>query len=141
MVESDATITWEACDQKFKPNQDWNHAWCAAPANLLPRFVLGVQPLATRWKQVLIRPNPANLTFAEGKIPTPNGPVFVRWENGAGFKLKLDLPPGTSASVEIPATGSSRGVMLNGRSVAAKRDDKWWIIEERLTGKVTVETK
>ena len=22
-----------------KPNQDWNHAWGAAPANLLPRFL------------------------------------------------------------------------------------------------------
>lgn len=27
MVESGTTITWEAWDQKYKPNQDWNHAW------------------------------------------------------------------------------------------------------------------
>jgi alpha-L-rhamnosidase len=41
MVESGTTITWEAWDMKYKPNQDWNHAWGAAPANLLPRFILG----------------------------------------------------------------------------------------------------
>ena len=55
MVESGTTITWEAWDQKYKPNQDWNHAWGAAPANLLPRFVLGAQAararLATREDQ------------------------------------------------------------------------------------------
>ena len=31
MVESGTTITWEAWDQKYKPNQDWNHAWGTAP--------------------------------------------------------------------------------------------------------------
>ena len=48
MVESGTTITWEAWDQKYKPNQDWNHAWGAAPANLLPRFVLGAQAARAR---------------------------------------------------------------------------------------------
>ena len=59
MVETGATITWEAWDQRYKPNQDWNHAWGAAPANLLPRFVLGVQPFAPGWKRAVIRPYPA----------------------------------------------------------------------------------
>jgi len=44
MLESGATITWEAWDLRYKPNQDWNHAWGAAPANLLPRYVLGAVP-------------------------------------------------------------------------------------------------
>ena len=51
MVDSGATITWEAWDQKYKPNQDWNHAWGAAPANLLPRYVLGAQPLDSGMEQ------------------------------------------------------------------------------------------
>jgi hypothetical protein len=55
MVASGTTITWEAWDLKYKPNQDWNHAWGAAPANLLPRFVLGVEPLEPGWSQASIR--------------------------------------------------------------------------------------
>ena len=51
MVESGTTITWEAWDQRYKPNQDWNHAWGAAPANLLPRYILGAQPLTPGWRQ------------------------------------------------------------------------------------------
>ena len=49
MLDSGTTITWEAWDLKYKPNQDWNHAWGAAPANLLPHYVLGVQSAAPGW--------------------------------------------------------------------------------------------
>jgi alpha-L-rhamnosidase len=59
MVESGTTITWEAWDQRYKPNQDWNHAWGAAPANLLPRYVLGVRPLTPGWTRAVIRQTPA----------------------------------------------------------------------------------
>lgn len=39
MLEQGSTITMEAWSLEAKPNQDWNHAWGAAPANLLPRFL------------------------------------------------------------------------------------------------------
>src|SRR5439155_19763851 len=45
MLAVGSTITTEAWDEKFKPNLDWNHAWGAAPANIIPRYVLGVRPL------------------------------------------------------------------------------------------------
>ena len=77
MLDSGTTITWEAWDQKFKPNQDWNHAWGAAPANLLPRFILGVQALTPGWSRAVIRPFPGTLKQAEGKVPTPRGAVHA----------------------------------------------------------------
>jgi alpha-L-rhamnosidase len=92
MVESGATITWEAWDHKYKPNQDWNHAWGAAPANLLPRFVLGVEVIQPGWKRAVVRPHPVGLASAEGKIPTPLGPVLVEWRNDETFRLNLTLP-------------------------------------------------
>ena len=39
MMKQGATMTMEAWSSEIKPNQDWNHAWGAAPANLLPRFM------------------------------------------------------------------------------------------------------
>ena len=39
MLRQGATMTMEAWSLEAKPNQDWNHAWGAAPANLLPRFL------------------------------------------------------------------------------------------------------
>ena len=71
MLASGTTITWEAWDQRYKPNQDWNHAWGAAPANLLPRHVLGVEPKKPGWQVAHIRPKTSGLAFARGKVPTP----------------------------------------------------------------------
>ncbi len=92
MVNSGTTISWEAWDLKYKPNQDWNHAWGAAPANLLPRFVLGVQPTAPGWTTAMIRPCPGGLKHARGRVPTPRGPIEVDWKNESTFTLSLDSP-------------------------------------------------
>ncbi|MGA2847624.1 MAG: family 78 glycoside hydrolase catalytic domain [Terracidiphilus sp.] len=102
MVESGATITWEAWDQKYKPNQDWNHALGAAPANLLPRFVMGAQPLTAGWGRVLIQPNAGSLTDVEGRMPTPHGELSVEWKRDKNFSLTLSLPGGVAAKVEFP---------------------------------------
>ena len=103
MVNSGTTITWEAWDLKYKPNQDWNHAWGAAPANLLPRFVLGAQPATAGWKTATIRPRTSGLKFARGKVPTPGGPIEIDWKNDSTFKLALILPPEMSAQIDLPA--------------------------------------
>jgi alpha-L-rhamnosidase len=141
MVESGTTITWEAWDQHYKPNQDWNHAWGAAPANLLPRFVLGAQPLTPGWKRVLIQPHPGPLEQANGKIPTVLGPVSIEWKNSDGFKLSLALPPRMSAQVIVPAHKNSTSVVVNGNPVHAKRDGQWWVLETDLTGSAIIEVR
>lgn len=134
MVESGATISWEAWDHKYKPNQDWNHAWGAAPANLLPRFVLGAGALEPGWKQARIRPHPGTLAYAKGKIPTPLGPVEVGWENKTSFQMRVELPPGMTAKLEIPASPSSKGVSINGKAVSAKRIGSHWHVDQAVSG-------
>ena len=141
MVESGTTITWEAWDQRFKPNQDWNHAWGAAPANLLSRFVLGARPLTPGWSRATIRPHPGTLTRAEGRIPTPRGPVAIRWERGATFKLSFTLPPGVSAAVELPLAEGARGVVMDGKPARAHREGRWWVVDEDGTGTKTIEVR
>ncbi|MEY3894872.1 MAG: hypothetical protein RLZZ214_391 [Verrucomicrobiota bacterium] len=138
MVESGTTITWEAWDQKYKPNQDWNHAWGAAPANLLPRFVLGAEPLAPGWKQARIRPHPGALSFAKGKIPTPRGPIMMHWENGRSFDMRLTLPEGMTAKLELPASPSSGKITINDNPAPAKRVGSRWIVDEPVSGEVRV---
>ena len=141
MVESGTTITWEAWDQRYKPNQDWNHAWGAAPANLLPRYVLGAQPLTPGWSRATIRPNPGSLQSAEGRIPTPLGPIQIRWENIKTFKLSLSLPAGMSARVELPAGNEAKGVFCAGEPASAQRKGLWWILDKDVTGAVSFEVK
>ena len=141
MVESGTTITWEAWDQKYKPNQDWNHAWGAAPANLLPRYVLGVQPLAPGWEQALVKPHLGTLTFASGRIPTPRGAILVDWKRGESFTLALTLPKGMTARVELPVLDGSRQVFADGKPTDARLANGRWILARDVTGRVSFEVK
>jgi len=103
MVNSGTTISWEAWDQKYKPNQDWNHAWGAAPANLLPRYVLGVEPVEPGWTRTRIAPRTAGLQWAKGKVPTRLGPIHVAWKIRDGqLEMTCRIPEGTTAVLEFP---------------------------------------
>ena len=141
MADSGTSITWEAWDMKYKPNQDWNHAWGAAPANLLPRFVLGAQPLSPGWKTVLIRPCTGDLKFARGRVPTPLGPISIEWQKGPAFTLSLTLPEGMKATVDVPATADSTEVSINGNLVVATKERDRWTLKDEVSGDVLFKVK
>ncbi len=142
MVESGTTITWEAWDQKYKPNQDWNHAWGAAPANLFPRYIIGVEAVSPGWKNARIRPHTGGLAFAKGKVPTPKGAVFVEWKNDdGGFKISVKLPAGVAGRLELPAAEGSSGVFVGGKAVKAVKVGKRWVVEKDVSGVVVAEVR
>jgi hypothetical protein len=116
MLKVGSTITLEAWDIAFKKNLDWNHAWGAAPANIIPRFILGVQPLAPGFSRVLIAPHPGDLTQAEGTVPTIRGPVHIKYANtpGASFDLTFTLPANMVARVLLPPCSSATHLTLDG---------------------------
>lgn len=141
MVNTGTTITYEAWDQKYKPNQDWNHAWGAAPANLLPRFVLGVRPLVPGWSKARISPNPGYLESAEGKVPTTRGSVLVDWKKGSTFTISLTLPEGMTAKVDLPAASESTGVFIGGKKVEASLENSRWMLKDEISGTVSIEIR
>ena len=61
MIRVGSTISLEAWDNKYKPNQDWNHAWGSAPANIIPRKLMGIEPLKPAFEKLRIKPQPASL--------------------------------------------------------------------------------
>jgi len=100
-----STITTEAWDNKYKENQDWNHAWGAAPANIIPRGLMGLEPLQPGCARMRIKPQIGNLEFAEIKHPTLRGPVTLRVEqSAAGRRLRLTLPAGMTGELHLPVT-------------------------------------
>lgn len=141
MVNSGTTISWEAWDLKYKPNQDWNHAWGAAPANLLPRFVLGVQPATAGWATAMIRPCTGGLKHARGRVPTSRGPIEIDWNNESTFKISVSIPEGMVARVEVPAANGTTGIFADGKPVAATKGGGRWIVTEELTGSVKLEVR
>jgi hypothetical protein len=119
MVRHNATITYEAWDDKFKPNQDWNHAWGAAPANIIPRYVVGVRALEAGFAKMTIAPQSSSLRSVEALVPTIRGGVSVTIRNTEqSYTLSLDIPANSSAEVSLPAVGtlpSDATLRINGR--------------------------
>ena len=115
MIRAGSTITMEAWDNKFKPNQDWNHAWGAAPANLIPAKLMGVEPLEPGFSKIRIKPQPASLREASVKIPTIRGTVRMSFENNPGerFSMEVEIPGNTTAEVYLPLVGKRYDLTVN----------------------------
>lgn len=109
MIRAGSTVTLEAWDIRYKLNLDWNHAWGAVPANILPRFVAGVTPEAPGFAKTRIAPRPGGLKRIDAKVPTPRGPVTVSINESAvtvncPTDFILDLSAwGRAAIQELPA--------------------------------------
>ena len=104
MMRSGSTITMEAWDDIFKPNQDWNHAWGTVPANIITRKLMGVEPLEPGFAKMRIRPQPGTLDKASLEMPTIRGKVRVSFSNSPeNFTLEVMIPANTVAEIWIPA--------------------------------------
>jgi hypothetical protein len=114
MIDLGSTMTLEAWDAKYKPNLTWNHAWGAAPGNMITRYVLGVRPLEPGYKKILIAPRIGSLTFAKGKVPTPLGPVTVSVKKDW---LMIEVPQGAKAQVVRDDDGNPSPVVGPGTHV------------------------
>ncbi len=103
MIDSGSTTTWEAWDVQFKKNLTWNHAWGAAPANILSRYVLGVRPASPGYQSILLHPHPAKISHLQGKVPTPRGAVTLAIDDTpTTFRMEVDLPADTHTTALIP---------------------------------------
>jgi hypothetical protein len=108
MIENvGATIAMEAWDMKYKPNSDWNHAWGAAPADIIPRKLLGIEPIEPGFRKARIKPQTGSLKWAEGKVPTIRGfvEVGVAREVEGGMSYAVALPANMTAELWLSAKG------------------------------------
>ena len=140
MINFGSTITTEAWDRMLKPNLDWNHAWGAVPANIIPRYILGVRPLEPGFGKILIRPQIASLKAVEGYIPTIRGRISVgiRQEPGKSYRLQFTIPFNTTAWVQLPAWENAV-LRLDGSKVTPTVRGKRHGLEEVASGTHMVE--
>ncbi|MCK4989474.1 MAG: alpha-L-rhamnosidase, partial [Bacteroidales bacterium] len=104
MIKSGSTITMEAWDMKYKPNSDWNHAWGAVPANIIPRFLWGIQPTKPGFEELRIQPQLGDLTFSEIKFPTIRGPIEAKYKltSNNSMVYKIKIPANMHANLVLP---------------------------------------
>ncbi|MEO7309260.1 MAG: sulfatase-like hydrolase/transferase [Chitinophagaceae bacterium] len=118
MIAAGATMTMEAWDMKYKPNADWNHAWGAVPANIIPRQLWGITPEMPGAQIISIKPQLGSLSESRVKVPFITGTVTASYKRfGANRQSYLiELPANVSAEMTIKY-GADDTVTLNGEIV------------------------
>ncbi|WP_405380827.1 alpha-L-rhamnosidase C-terminal domain-containing protein [Maribacter sp. LLG6340-A2] len=125
------TISMEAWDNKYKPNQDWNHAWGAAPANIIPRRVMGIEPLKAGFEEIRIKPQIGNLEWASIKHPTIKGTIAVDIRNDAseGLAMSVVVPANTISEIWVPAKKNEKVLRMNNKRVKAARIRNFLVVK------------
>ncbi|MBN8636146.1 MAG: family 78 glycoside hydrolase catalytic domain [Anaerolineae bacterium] len=99
MLDRGATATWET----FSNPRSWCHAWSATPAYFLSAHILGVSPIEVGYTRIRIAPQPGDLTWARGTVPTPFGKLDVEWRVGGQYLyLEYKAPEGCEIEVICP---------------------------------------
>ncbi|WP_460965668.1 alpha-L-rhamnosidase-related protein [Spirosoma litoris] len=129
MIRTGSTMTTEAWDTKYKPNQDWNHAWGAAPANIIVRKLMGVEALTPAFETVQIKPQPDTLRQASLQLATLRGPISVAFDNTPErFQLRATLPANSTGVIYLPRKKAKSQVWQNGAVVKAVAEGSFWKI-------------
>lgn len=122
MIRVGSTISLEAWDNKYKPNQDWNHAWGAVPANTIPRKLMGVEPLTPGFDKVSIRPQLSSLTWAKAVIPTIKGAICLNIENAPGeYRIQVTIPANMESEMYLPLLSKKYEVKCNDKVLKTTR--------------------
>jgi len=139
MIRAGSTVTTEAWDVKYKNNEGWTHAWSTAPVQIIPRKLMGIEPLEPGFGKVLIQPRPGNLAKAKVLYPTIRGPISVEFDRGSKldyFQLTVSIPANMTAEVALPGAGKSPGnVTCDGHPVPARVEGDYVFINSIGSGK------
>jgi len=154
MLDAGTTTFWETFPgwEEGIPTRSHCHAWSAAPTYFLSHFQLGVAPLEPGFAKVLISPQPVDLSWAKGRVPTPHGEIEVNWQKSdSGFKLQLSLPQGVTGHVELPVDakahpellvdGQAGAVGLSDKINAVTIEDNRWVVDVKPETAVEIAVK
>lgn len=111
MLARGATTLWES----FDPVASLCHGFSATPVYQLSTEVLGVAPLEPGFTHLRIAPQPVDLDWARGVVPTVRGDITVAWERqGTDLSLQVEIPDGCTAEIVAPHGRTLRGPALVG---------------------------
>lgn len=94
----------------------------AVPANIIPRKLMGVEPLTTGYSLACIKPQLGSLAWAKATIPTIKGEIKLAKENKKEeYILNITIPANMEAEVYLLLPKGKCKVTNNGRTIKATR--------------------
>ena len=125
IVKAGSPTIWEAGVHEygkdaFGGDGSLCHGFATSPIDFFQTVILGVEPLSSGFETFKVEPQTLDLNFAEGRIPTPHGNIFIKWEREDDYlKVELDVPTGTVAKT------------INGNNYAAGKHNFKLSIKEK----------
>jgi hypothetical protein len=105
MLQHDATTCWEGWS--FIPGhytRSHCHAWSSSPAYFIGAHMLGIRPLEPGFRRALVQPWFGGLTWMDGAVPTPHGPVQLRADARKGaWDILIEAPTQVKVLFRYPA--------------------------------------
>lgn len=109
MIDRGATTVWELWDgvnESGTARASLNHYSKGAVISFLYRHVAGLRLLddGPAYRRFVIAPQlDSRITWARAVHDSPYGRIEAAWQiQAGGFRLEVDVPPGTSAKVHMP---------------------------------------
>ncbi|WP_215223969.1 sulfatase-like hydrolase/transferase [Echinicola shivajiensis] len=118
MIRVGSTITLEAWDYRYKNNLDWNHAWGAVPANIIPRGLWGIKPKIPGFSIAIIKPQMGSLKSSSIEVPTVLGAIKANYSY-KGPRLQtyeIEIPANMVAEFSLNAE-KGKVLIHNGKKV------------------------
>jgi hypothetical protein len=118
MIRIGSTITLESWDNQYKNNLDWNHAWGAVPANVIPRGLWGIKPKTPGFGVASIKPQMSKLKSSEIEVPTVRGTIKGKYTyNGARLQTyEIEIPGNMVAEFSLNGL-DGKDLIHNGEKV------------------------
>jgi arylsulfatase A-like enzyme len=118
MIRVGSTISLEAWDYEYKINLDWNHAWGAVPANVIPRGLWGIKPKTPGFGVATIKPQMSKLKSSEIEVPTVRGTIKGKYTyNGARLQTyEIEIPGNMVAEFSLNGL-DGKDLIHNGEKV------------------------
>jgi alpha-L-rhamnosidase len=104
MMINGATTLWEAWHEPGTVYSA-NHPMFGSIEEWFYRSLLGINPAAPGFEQIIIKPQPAgDINWAKGSYHSVRGEIISEWKkDNNGFNLKVSIPANTRATIYIPS--------------------------------------
>jgi alpha-L-rhamnosidase len=114
MLANDATTLWESWE---KPSSaSYNHPMFGSIEEWFYKSLLGLNAAAPGFKKIIIKPQPAELTWAKGSYQSMYGLIESDWKKtDSSFELRVNIPVNTTAEIWVKAS-EQNAITVNGNT-------------------------
>jgi hypothetical protein len=101
IVKTGSPTIWEAGIHEhgkdaFGGDGSLCHGFATSPIDFFQTTILGIEPLTPGFATFTVNPVAMDINFAEGRVPTPNGNIYIKWEREDNhLNIELQVPAGT----------------------------------------------